>query len=201
MVAGDAVYVGTDNARRMNPAYQENAGVLVAFHAKDGKFLWQDTAPRVERGLREWLLPSTTSAPYVEGNRLHYVSAECQLRSLNTQGDIVWQLDMPALGVFPHEACNSDVLPVGDLLMVSTSNGQNEGHTRVPSPRAPSLIAVDKRSGKVVWRAIGAGEKRIARPVVQPCGGQCPWAHPVLFGGGDGCCDPTTRCPVTKLAI
>ena len=49
------------------------------------------------------------------------------------------------LGVFPHEACNSEVLPVGDLLFVCTSNGRNEGHTRVPSPRAPSLIAVDKR--------------------------------------------------------
>ena len=41
--------------------------------------------------------------------------------------------------------------------MVSTSNGQNEGHTRVPSPRAPSLIAVNKHTGEVVWRAIGAG--------------------------------------------
>ena len=111
VVAGDAVYVGTDNARRMNPAYQENAGVLVAFHAKDGKFLWQDVAPRVERGLREWLLPSTTSAPYVEGNRLYYVSAECQLRSLNTQGDIVWQLDMPALGVFPPKPATATCCP------------------------------------------------------------------------------------------
>ena len=63
------------------------------------------------------------------------------------------------LGVFPHEATNSEVLAVGDLLMVSTSNGQNEGHMRVPSPRAPSLIAVDKHSGEVVWRAIGAGEQ------------------------------------------
>ena len=62
--------MGTDNARHMNPAYQEDAGVLMAFHAKDGQFLWQDVAPRVERGLREFLLPSTTSAPYVEGNRL-----------------------------------------------------------------------------------------------------------------------------------
>jgi hypothetical protein len=199
VVVGDAVYVGTDNARHMNPAYQEDAGVLVALQAKDGKFLWQDVAPRVERGLREFLLPSTTSAPYVEGNRLYYVTAECQLRCLDTQGfrdgenngpyrdevfqdnaaaDIVWELDMCGrLGVFPHEATNSEVLPVGDLLMVSTSNGQNEGHTRVPSPRAPSLIAVDKRSGEVVWRAIGAGRAGAARPVVQPCGGQCQWAH------------------------
>ena len=31
VVAGDAVYVGTDNGRHMNPAYQEEAGVLMAF--------------------------------------------------------------------------------------------------------------------------------------------------------------------------
>ncbi|HSE39663.1 MAG TPA: HEAT repeat domain-containing protein, partial [Acidobacteriota bacterium] len=65
VVAGDVVYVGTDNAMQMNPDFQEDSGVLMAFRVSDGKFLWQDVAPRVERGLRDWLLPSTTSAPYV----------------------------------------------------------------------------------------------------------------------------------------
>jgi HEAT repeat protein/outer membrane protein assembly factor BamB len=208
VVVGDAVYVGTDNARHMNPACQEEAGVLAAFQAKDGKFLWQDVAPRVERGLREFLLPSTTSAPYVEGNRLYYVTAECQLRCLDTQGfrdgenngpyrdevfqddhaaDIIWQLDMCGrLGVFPHEASNSEVLPVGDLLMVSTSNGQNEGHTRVPSPRAPSLIAVDKRSGELVWRAVGPGEQVLHGQWSSPVAANVNGRIQVLFGGGDG---------------
>jgi len=207
VVAGDAVYVGTDNARRMNPEFLGNAGVLMALRATDGAFLWQDGAPRVQRGLRDWLLPSTTSAPYVDGDRLYYVTAECQFRSLDTQGfgdsendgpyreevftekgaaDVVWQLDMPALGVFPHEACNSEVLPVGDLLMISTSNGQNEGHTLVPSPRAPSLIAVDKRSGDVVWRAIGAGEKVLHGQWSSPVAANVRGRMQVLFGGGDG---------------
>ena len=208
VAAGDAVYVGTDNARRMNPAIEEDAGVLMAFDAKDGTFLWQDVAPRVERGLREFLLPSTTSAPYVEGNRLYYVTAECQLRCLDTQGfrdgenngpyreeafqddaaaDIVWELDMCGrLGVFPHEATNSEVSPVGDLLMVSTSNGQNEGHTRVPSPRAPSLVAVDKRSGDVVWRAIGAGAQVLHGQWSSPVAASVNGRVQVLFGGGDG---------------
>ena len=87
VVAGDVVYVGADNTRPSDPAFQEHSGgVLKAFRATDGAFLWQDLARRVERGLREWLLPSTTSAPYVEGDRLYYVTAECQLRSLDTQG-------------------------------------------------------------------------------------------------------------------
>ncbi len=208
VVAGTVVYVGTDNATPMNPAYREECGVLKAFRAMDGEFLWQDIAPRVERGLREFLLPSTTSAPYVEGNRLYYVTAECQLRCLDTQGfrdgenngpyreevfqdnaaaDIIWELDMCGrLGVFPHEATNSEVLPVGDLLMVSTSNGQNEGHTRVPSPRAPSLIAVDKNSGEVVWRAIGAGEQVLHGQWSSPVAANVNGRMQVLFGGGDG---------------
>jgi len=188
VVAGDTVYVGTDNARHLNPAYQEDAGILVALQAKDGKFLWQDVAPRVERGLREFLLPSTTSTPYVEGSRLYYVTAECQLRCLDTRAaDIVWELDMCGrLGVFPHEATNSEVLPLGDLLMVSTSNGQNEGHTRVPSPRAPSLIAVDKRSGDVVWRAIGAGGQVLHGQWSSPVAANINGRIQVLFGGGDG---------------
>ena len=208
VVAGDAVYVGTDNARQLNPAFQEEGGVLMAFRVTDGAFLWQDVAPRVERGLRKFLLPSTTSAPYVEGNRLYYVTAECQLRCLDTQGfrdgvnggpyqeevfqdnaaaDVVWELDMCArLGVFPHEASNSEVWPVGDLLMVSTSNGQNEGHTRVPSPRAPSLIAVDKHSGEVVWRAIGPGKQVLHGQWSSPVAANVNGRMQVLFGGGDG---------------
>jgi outer membrane protein assembly factor BamB len=133
-------------------------------------------------------LPSTTSAPLVEGNRLYYVTAECQLRCLDTRrGAVVWELDMCArLGVFPHEAANSDVLPIGDLLMVSTSNGRNEGHTRVPSPRAPSLIAVEKHSGNVVWRAVGAGEHVLHGQWSSPAAADVGGRTQVLFGGGDG---------------
>jgi outer membrane protein assembly factor BamB len=90
------------------------------------------------------------------------------------------------LGVFPHEASNSEVLAVGDLLMVSTSNGQNEGHTRVPSPRAPSLIAVDKRSGEVVWRAVGPGEQVLHGQWSSPVAANVNGRIQVLFGGGDG---------------
>ncbi|HEX7334021.1 MAG TPA: PQQ-binding-like beta-propeller repeat protein [Pyrinomonadaceae bacterium] len=207
VIAGDVVYVGSDNTRRMNPAFREDAGVLMAFRVKDGTFIWQDVAPRVERGLREFLLPSTTSIPFVEGERLYYVTAECQLRCLDTKGfsdgenngpyrdeifkdktaaDFIWQLDMPALGVFPHEACNSEVLPLGDLLIVATSNGQNEGHTRVPSPRAPSLIAVNKHTGELIWRAVGPGAQVLHGDWSSPVAADVDGRMQVLHGGGDG---------------
>jgi outer membrane protein assembly factor BamB len=90
------------------------------------------------------------------------------------------------LGVFPHEASNSDVLPIGDLLMVCTSNGRNEGHTRVPSPRAPSLVAVDKHSGNVIWRAVGAGEHVLHGQWSSPAAADVGGRTQVLLGGGDG---------------
>ena len=208
VVAGDSVYVGTDNFRPMNPDFQDESGVLMAFRTTDGAFLWQDVAPKVDRGLREFVLPSTTSAPHVDGNRVFYVTADCQLRALDALGfrdgentgpyrdelfqdaaaaDIVWELDMCSrLGVFPHEASNSDVVAVGDLLLVSTSNGQNEGHLRVPSPRAPSLIAVDKHSGDVMWRAIGAGAQVLHGQWSSPVAANINGRMLVLFGGGDG---------------
>jgi outer membrane protein assembly factor BamB/HEAT repeat protein len=208
VLADGVVYLGTDNAGTRNPAFADDGGVLLALRAADGAFLWQDLAPRVKRGLREFLLPSTTSAPYVEGDRLYYLTAEAQLRCLDVRGfsdgendgpvtderfrddraaDLVWELDLCArLGVFPHEACNSEVLPLGDLLVISTSNGRNEGHTRVPSPRAPSLIAVDRRTGDVVWRALGPGDAVLHGQWCSPTAVTVQGRTLVLFGGGDG---------------
>ena len=208
VVSGGVVYVGTDNGRKMNRACQGECGVLLAFRATDGALLWLDAAPRVDRGTGDFLLPSTTAGPLVEGDRLYYVTGECQLRSLDTQrfrdgrndgpsrdeqsrneraADVIWELDMRGrLGVFPHEACNSDVLAIGNLLIVATSNGRNEGHTRVPSPRAPSLIAVDKRSGDVVWRAFGPGANVLHGQWSSPAIANVNGRPQVLFGGGDG---------------
>jgi outer membrane protein assembly factor BamB len=78
------------------------------------------------------------------------------------------------------------VLGLGDLLFVGTSNGQNEGHTRVPSPRAPSLIAVNKHSGELIWRAIGPGDKVLHGSWSSPVAVNVNGRMQVLFGGGDG---------------
>jgi outer membrane protein assembly factor BamB len=139
---------------------------------------------------------------------LYYVTAECQIRCLDTNGfrdgenngpfqaeefrdehaaDIVWELDMCGrLGVFPHEASNSEVLAIGGLVIVSTSNGRNEGHTRVPSPRAPSLIAIDKHTADVVWRAVGPGANVLHGQWCSPAVANVNGRLQVLFGGGDG---------------
>jgi outer membrane protein assembly factor BamB len=61
--------------------------------------------------------------------------------------------------VMPHNLSNSSPISWGDLIYVSTSNGQDESHVNIPAPRAPALIAVDKKTGKVVWEDASPGDK------------------------------------------
>ena len=55
------------------------------------------------------------------------------------------------LGVFPHNLATSSPVIFGDIVYIVTSNGVDEAHLDVPSPRAPCFIAVNKKTGKLVW--------------------------------------------------
>ena len=208
VVSAGAILVGTDNALRRNRSAVEECGVLLALNAADGALLWQDLAPDLGRGLREFLVPVTSSSPLVEGARLYYMTAQCQLRCLDVEGfrddendgvftdeehvgpiaaDIIWELDVSAdLGVFPHEAANCSVVSAGDLLMVCTSNGVDEAHTNVPAPRAPSFIGVEKTTGLVAWRAVGPGENILHGQWSSPAVARVSGKVQAFFGGGDG---------------
>ncbi len=59
---------------------------------------------------------------------------------------------MKELDVFPHNLATSSPLVVGDTIYLLTSNGVDEGHINVPSPKAPSFLAVNKKTGKVIWK-------------------------------------------------
>jgi outer membrane protein assembly factor BamB len=65
---------------------------------------------------------------------------------------VIWSFDMmEEVGAYPHNMSNSSPVVHGNLIYLSTSNGQDESHVNVPSPRAPSIIALDKNTGKLVW--------------------------------------------------
>ena len=68
-----------------------------------------------------------------------------------TDADVLWRYDMrKELGVFPHNVTSSSVLIVGDRLYVTTSNGTDWSHLNIPSPFAPSLIVLDRKTGKLI---------------------------------------------------
>lgn len=207
VVGGGRVFIGAGNEKRYVPRVAEKCGTLLAFDAKDGRFLWQDHSPNLGRQA-DFLLPRTTSSPLLEGDRIYYVTAQCQLRCLDAAGfrdgrndgpfvdekdtgktaaDRIWELDMAAkLGVFPHEASNCSVIAAGNVLLVCTSNGVDEAHTRVPSPRAPSFIGVDKRNGAVLWTSAGPGDAILHGQWSSPALGRVGERTLAFFGGGDG---------------
>jgi outer membrane protein assembly factor BamB len=105
-----------------------------------------------------------------------------------SDADIIWRYDMvTALPVRPHDAVSCAALIKGDFVYVGTSNGPDLSHINVPYPDAPSLIVLNKKTGKL---AAVDGEK-IGRRVLH---GQ--WSSPsmgkvgdktlIFFGGGDG---------------
>jgi outer membrane protein assembly factor BamB len=102
--------------------------------------------------------------------------------------DIIWRYDMmDELGAFPHNASNCNILMVGDLLYVCTSNGQDWTHVNVPSPNTPSLIALDKKTGKLAAEDnVHIGPRIFHGQWSSPSAGRVNGKWQVFFGGGDG---------------
>jgi len=194
VVAGGQVYVGTNNELLRNPKEGGDRGVLMCFRESDGKFLWQHTNEKLPAGrANDWPFQGICSAPLVENGKLYYVSNRCEVVCLDPKGDgagaakVIWKLDMmEEAGAQPHNMANSSPVAHGDLLYICTSNGQDESHVHVPSPRAPSIIAVNKNTGKIVWEDNSVGEKILhgqwAPPAVGTIGGVVQVVHPQ----GDG---------------
>jgi outer membrane protein assembly factor BamB len=174
VVANGMVFVGTNNENPRDPKQAGDRGVLMAFREATGEFLWQQTHAKLPSGqVNDWPFQGVASSPLVEGDRLYYVSNRGVLVCLDTQGfrdkendgpskdetlttetdaDVVWAFDMmKETGAFPHNLANSSPTAWGDLVFVGTSNGHDESHVRIPSPQSPSVVAVDKRTGKLVW--------------------------------------------------
>jgi outer membrane protein assembly factor BamB len=67
--------------------------------------------------------------------------------------DILWKFDLVAeAGIWPHDAAHSSILIHGNYLYLNTANGVDNTHKRIRAPDAPSLIVLDKRTGRPVAR-------------------------------------------------
>ncbi len=209
VVAGGKIYVGTNNEGRRNPKIEGDRGNMMAFDAETGKFLWQSAHDKLPAGrVHDWPLQGVCSGPYVEGDRLYYVSNRAEVICADSEGfrdgendgpftaetmsseideDVIWKLDMIGeLDVFPHNLAAGNPLIVGDLLFTVTGNGVDEGHINIPATRAPSFIAVNKKTGKLVWESALPGESILHGSWSNPSYGVIGGKPQVVFPGGDG---------------
>ena len=208
VVAGGKVFVGTNNDGLRNPALPNDRGVVMAFTETTGEFLWQMTHEKLASGrANDWPEQGVCSTPFVEGKRVYYVSNRATIVCLDTEGlkdgndgpvtdekatgptdgDVVWEYDMMAeLGVYPHNLAVSSPLVVDGILYATTGNGVDESHVNIPAPSAPSFVALDAATGKLVWGSNLPGRKILDGTWSNPTYGVVKGRAQVIFPGGDG---------------
>jgi outer membrane protein assembly factor BamB len=216
VVFGGRIFLGTNNENPRNPRDTEkkrnrtvpiDRGILMCFREADGQFLWQAVHDKLPAGrVVDWPEEGICSSPCVEGDRVYYVSNRCELVCADVEGlhngnqgaqdekykdptdaDFLWRLDMmEELGVFPHNLAVCSPLIIGDIVFVVTGNGHDESHENIPSPRAPSFIAVDKNTGKLLWQDDSPGEKILHGQWSNPSYAEINGVGQVMFPGGDG---------------
>lgn len=104
-----------------------------------------------------------------------------------TDADIIWQYDMmKELNVFPHNMSAGCPLIVGDILYVHTANGLDDGHLNLPSPNAPSFIALDKKTGKLLWKSSLPGKNIMHGQWSNATYAEIDGVRQVIFPAGDG---------------
>jgi outer membrane protein assembly factor BamB len=116
--------------------------------------------------------------------------------------DIVWLFDLAAqAGIWPHDAAHSSILIDGPYLYLNTGTGVDNTHRRIRTPGAPSLIVLDKRTGRLVARENERQAERIFH---------CTWSSPsfgevagrrlIFFCGGEGVVYAFAALPHEALA-
>ena len=182
-------------------------GVVMCFDEKTGEFLWQAVFPKLESGqVNDWPREGLCSTPTVEGDRVYIVTNRCTVVCADVEGrrngvqgverkgftdptdaDILWEYDMiKELKVFPHNMTSSSPLVVGDIIYVVTANGVDEGHFNIPEPGAPSFIALDKHTGKLLWKQSYPGRNIMHGQWSNASYGEIGGVRQVIFPGGDG---------------
>ena len=106
----------------------------------------------------------------------------------NIDADIIWLFDIPnQAGTYPHDAAHSSILIDGDLLYINTSNGVDNTHRKIRAPDGPSLIVLDKKTGKLLGRDYeGIGPRIYHSTWSSPALGTVDGRKLVFLGGGDG---------------
>src|SRR5579872_6693510 len=139
VIANGKVFVGTNNGAgyvKRYPAATVDLGCLLCFDEKTGKFLWQDSSPKLPQGrVNDWPMQGVCSTPYAEGDRLWYVNNRGEVVCLDANGfydgkndgpykaepndnkeeaDVIWRYDMMAeMRVAQHNMASCSVGCVG----------------------------------------------------------------------------------------
>ena len=128
--------------------------------------------------------------PYRDEGRVMSPPGTEPMGVTETDADIIWLFDIRAkVGVHQHDAAHSSILLHGQFLYINTSNGLDTNHEYIFSPNAPSLIVLDKMTGRLIAQEDEKISTRIFHSTwSSPALGQVNGQTLVFFCGGDGVC-------------
>jgi outer membrane protein assembly factor BamB len=183
-VGADTIVIGGHNSAL-------GKGQCIGLSKETGKIIWSVTHDRLPERVND-MGATITSTPCIDGDRVYYVSNRGELCCLGLKnGNAIWMLDMPrTFGVFksdPGDAVGQAPSPivVGDIVYCITGNGVDY-HRMVIAPDAPSFIAVEKLSGKVIWSSNAPGKNICYGQWSTPAPAMVDGVQQILFPGGDG---------------
>jgi outer membrane protein assembly factor BamB len=202
VVAEGVVLVGTNNEAMRDPKQGGDRGVLMAFREETGEFMWQATFEKLAAGrANDWPFQGIASSPLVIRGVAYFTTNRGTIVAADLQGfhdnendgatkdekltgkndpDIIWTFDMI------EEVANCSPVADGGLLYCSTGNGQDESHVNVPSPKAPSIIALEIESGKLRWEDNSVGDRVLHGQWSTPAVGDIGGVRQVVHAQGDG---------------
>jgi len=128
------------------------------------------------------------AGPYTDEGRHMVPAGEAPLKPGDKDADIIWLYDMVAeVGIHPHNAMTASPLIHGDLIYVCTGNGVEWSHKEVPKPKAPTLVVLDKNTGKLVARDdFGIGTDIIHGQWGSPSSARIGGKQRMFLGAGNG---------------
>jgi outer membrane protein assembly factor BamB len=115
-------------------------------------------------------------------------SGEFPYQVTSKDADIIWSYDLKSeLGLCPHDSPHASILIDGDYLYLNTCNGVNFKHLETNALNAPSLIALDKKTGRLVAKDNEHFGPRIFHSSwSSPSMGEVNGQKLVFFAGPDG---------------
>ncbi len=185
VISGERVFIGTDTDAK---DHTEQRGVMKCFSTRDGKLLWSITHEKLPSALEDDGTIGICSTPCVAGEFIYYVSnrAELVCRAV-ADGREVWSLDMRAkLGVLTNQASASSPLVVDGRVFVVSGNSADYKIGKVKNPAAPSFLAVDAATGKILWQDNSPGDRILTGQWGSPGYGVVAGVPQIAFPGGDG---------------
>ena len=208
-VGSGVVIIGTNNELMRDGKQAGDRGVVMAFREATGEFLWQATFEKLSSGrANDWPFQGIASSPLIMDGVAYFVSNRGQVIAADVDGfhdgtndgaikdekltgkndpDFIWVFDMmEEVGSFPHNLSNSSPVVYQNLLFVNTSNGQDESHVNIPSPKAPAIIAIDKNTGKLVWEDNSVEDRILHGQWSTPAVGEVGGVMQVVHAQGDG---------------